>query len=167
VRWIAALVAALIAAPAGAQDNIDAGKTPAQIFSDTCSACHRRPQELRRASAGFLRQHYTPGSAEAAAMASYLAKVGSDSRALEQRRERSRIQQERAKAAHGPAQGKGRRPQETGKAKAATVEAKAAAAAVEALPEPPPAAIEPDPPIPPLNVEPPPEPRKVLVPFEE
>jgi len=40
---------------ADAQGNIDAGKTPAQIFGDTCSACHRSARDLRRASASFLR----------------------------------------------------------------------------------------------------------------
>jgi len=61
---------------ADAQGNIDAGKTPAQIFGDTCSACHRSARDLRRASASFLRAHYTIGSDEAAAMASYLAGLG-------------------------------------------------------------------------------------------
>ena len=65
--------AALPVMPAGAQGNIDAGKTPAQIFSDTCAACHRSARELRRPSASFLRTHYTTGSEEAAAMANYLA----------------------------------------------------------------------------------------------
>jgi len=59
----------LIAGSATPQGNIDAGKSPAQLFADTCSNCHRRPQELKRSSASFLRQHYTPGAQEAAAMA--------------------------------------------------------------------------------------------------
>jgi hypothetical protein len=82
---VVALLAICIGAPAYPQGNIDAGKTPAQIFSSTCTACHRRPQELKRSSASFLRQHYTTGSEEASAMASYLAGVGSDPRAVEQR----------------------------------------------------------------------------------
>ena len=68
---IVGLVTIVVAGSAQPQGNIDAGKTPAQMFSDTCSTCHRRPQELRRgASAGFLRQHYMTGSQEAAAMSS-------------------------------------------------------------------------------------------------
>ncbi len=60
------VLAVLIAGSALPQGNIDAGKTPAQMFSDTCSNCHRRPRELKRgASASFLRQHYTPGAQEA------------------------------------------------------------------------------------------------------
>src|SRR5688572_23775475 len=82
---VVGLLAICIAAPAQPQGNIDAGKTPAQMFSSTCTACHRRPQELKRASAGFLRQHYMPSAEEAAAMASYLASVGSDPRAVKDR----------------------------------------------------------------------------------
>jgi len=85
VPWvIAAAVAA--AAPAQAQANLDAGKSAAQIFADTCSACHRSPREIRPTSAAFLREHYTTGAREAAAMAAYLASVGSDTRAVQQRR---------------------------------------------------------------------------------
>jgi len=80
--WIAGIVAALLAAPAGAQTgNLDAGKSPAQIFGDTCAGCHRSAREVRRASASFLRSHYTTGPQEATAMAQYLAGVGSDTRA--------------------------------------------------------------------------------------
>jgi hypothetical protein len=77
---------ALAAAQAGAQSNLDAGKSPAQIFSDTCNACHRSPRELKQTSPAFLREHYTTGAREAAAMAAYLATVGSDARAVQQRR---------------------------------------------------------------------------------
>jgi len=56
-----------------AQGNIDRGKTPAQAFAETCSACHRGPRALKRTSAAFLREHYSVSSAEASAMAAYLA----------------------------------------------------------------------------------------------
>jgi hypothetical protein len=72
--------------PAQGQSNLDAGKSPAQIFADTCNACHRGPRELRPTNAGYLRQHYTTGAQEAANMAAYLAAVGSDPRAVQQRR---------------------------------------------------------------------------------
>jgi hypothetical protein len=75
VRAGALILAIAVAGPAFPQGSIDAGKSPAQMFADTCSNCHRRPQELRRASASFLRQHYTPGAQEAAAMANYLAAI--------------------------------------------------------------------------------------------
>ncbi len=74
------------AAPAQAQSNLDAGKSPAQIFSDTCNACHRSPRELKPTSPSFMREHYTTGSREAAAMAAYVTSVGSDPRAVQQRR---------------------------------------------------------------------------------
>jgi hypothetical protein len=73
-------------APAQAQSNLDAGKSPAQIFSDTCNACHRSPRELKPTSPSFLREHYTAGGREAAAMAAYVTSVGSDPRAVQQRR---------------------------------------------------------------------------------
>src|SRR5262245_48583679 len=77
MSWTVACLAAILqTSAADAQGNIDAGKTPAQIFGDTCAGCHRSARELRRASAGFLRSHYTAGSDEAAAMANYLAGVG-------------------------------------------------------------------------------------------
>jgi hypothetical protein len=83
--WLIGFVGAVFAVSADAQ-NIDAGKTPAQIFSDTCSSCHRNARELKRTGAGFLRSHYTTGQDEAAAMAAYLAGVGSDPRAGQQKR---------------------------------------------------------------------------------
>jgi hypothetical protein len=82
MSWTVACTMACLAAAslqisvADAQGNIDAGKTPAQIFGDTCAGCHRSARELRRASASFLRSHYTAGSDEASAMANYLAGVG-------------------------------------------------------------------------------------------
>ena len=78
MAWTLACLAAasLQISAADAQGNIDAGKTPAQIFGDTCAGCHRSARELRRASASFLRSHYTAGSVEASAMANYLAGIG-------------------------------------------------------------------------------------------
>jgi hypothetical protein len=78
--------AALWLTPALAQSNLDAGKSPAQIFVDTCNACHRSPREIKRTSPAFLREHYTTGMREASAMAAYLASVGTDVRAVQQRK---------------------------------------------------------------------------------
>ena len=86
VPWVIAAAAVAADAPAQAQSNLDAGKSAAQIFADTCNACHRSPREVRPTSAAFLREHYTTGGREAAAMAAYLASVGSDARAVQQRR---------------------------------------------------------------------------------
>lgn len=97
--WIAGALGVLIAGSAMPQGNIDAGKSPAQMFADTCSNCHRRPQELKRASASFLRQHYTPGAQEAAAMATYLSNIPADPRAKDrgkgpQDKEKAKAQQQ-------------------------------------------------------------------------
>jgi hypothetical protein len=43
-------------------------------------------RDLKRASAGFMRSHYTTSQDEAGAMASYLASLGSDPRAGQQKR---------------------------------------------------------------------------------
>jgi hypothetical protein len=115
--WVAGLLAVFIAGSALPQGNIDAGKSPAQMFADTCSNCHRRPSELKRgASASFLRQHYTPGSQEAAAMASYLAGVPADPRAGKEKAKAPQAKaqqqaQERPKAAQQAHAQKGKRPE--------------------------------------------------------
>jgi hypothetical protein len=88
VGRLAVLVIGLCVAAgaAQAQSNLDAGKSAAQIFSDTCSACHRSPRELRRTSPNFMREHYTSSAQEAGVMAAYLATIGSDPRAVQSRR---------------------------------------------------------------------------------
>src|SRR5258708_15277799 len=83
---IVAAAVGVTVSSARAQANLDRGKSAAQIFADTCNACHRSPREIRPTSAAFLREHYTTGAQQAAAMAAYLASVGSDSRAVQQRR---------------------------------------------------------------------------------
>jgi hypothetical protein len=86
VQWVIGAAVAMAVVPAQAQStNLDAGKSAAQIFADTCNACHRSARELRPTSAGFLRDHYTTGMREAATMAAYLASVGSDPRAAQRR----------------------------------------------------------------------------------
>src|SRR5215469_12751781 len=87
--WPWAVVAAdacTAVGPSWADANLAAGKSAAQIFADTCNACHRSPREIKPTSAAFLREHYTTGAREAGAMAAYLASVGSDARAVQQRR---------------------------------------------------------------------------------
>ena len=86
-RWAVGTAICMVMCPAQAQSNLDAGKTPAQIFAGTCNACHRSARDLRPTNARFLLQHYTTGSQEAVAMAAYLAAVGSDPRAVQQRRQ--------------------------------------------------------------------------------
>src|SRR5688572_15624930 len=76
-RWALLLGLAVLmdGSPAHGQANLSAGKSPAQIFSTSCSACHRSPQTVKRTSPAFLREHYTTGTREAIAMAGYLASV--------------------------------------------------------------------------------------------
>jgi hypothetical protein len=114
-RFLPLLAGAFIwSAPAHAQINMDSGKSPAQIFATTCHACHRSPREIKPTSAGFLREHYTAGRNEAAAMAAYLASVGSDANAI-QRRPRPALGagQEPAPVEHAaaPAGDKGSQPE--------------------------------------------------------
>jgi hypothetical protein len=67
--------------------NLEAGKSSAQIFAGTCTACHKSPRGLLRTVSpgslpGFLRQHYTTSSDMAAPLSAYLISNGvSDTRA--------------------------------------------------------------------------------------
>ena len=75
------LIGCLTAGVARAVENLDAGKSPSQIFSNTCSACHKSPRGLLKSTPasslpGFLRQHYTTGTDMAAVLSSYLISNG-------------------------------------------------------------------------------------------
>jgi hypothetical protein len=68
------------AAPVHAQ-NLDAGKSPSQIFAGTCNVCHKSPRGLLKtmsagALPGFLRQHYTTSPEMAGLLSSYLVSNG-------------------------------------------------------------------------------------------
>ncbi|EKS42442.1 hypothetical protein [Afipia clevelandensis] len=68
------------AIPATAQ-NLEAGKPPSQIFSSTCSLCHKSSRGLLKTVSpgslpGFLRQHYTTSSDMASAMSAYVLSNG-------------------------------------------------------------------------------------------
>ena len=75
------------AAPVRAQaQNLEAGKSPSQIFAGTCNACHKGPRGLLRtvpagSLPGFLRQHYTTSSEMASLLSAFLISNGaSDTR---------------------------------------------------------------------------------------
>jgi hypothetical protein len=76
------LIGCLSAGAAHAQaTNLEAGKSPSQIFAGTCNACHKSPRGLLKtvpASSlpGFLRQHYTTSSDMASVLSSYLVSNG-------------------------------------------------------------------------------------------
>jgi hypothetical protein len=100
-----------------AQGNIDRGKTPAQAFAETCSACHRGPRALKRTSAAFLREHYSVSSAEASAMAAYLAGFPSEPAQQTKRSPASgaetRAEAAKQQAKRQPITGTAERPQAT------------------------------------------------------
>jgi hypothetical protein len=74
------LIGCFAAAPVHAQ-NLEAGKSPSQIFAGTCTVCHKSPRGLlKTVSAGalpsFLRQHYTTSPEMAGLLSSYLVSNG-------------------------------------------------------------------------------------------
>jgi hypothetical protein len=75
------LIGCLTAVAVHAVENLEAGKSPAQIFAGTCNACHKSPRGLLRSVppsslSGFLRQHYTTSSDMANVLSSYLVSNG-------------------------------------------------------------------------------------------
>src|SRR4051794_27109074 len=76
------LIGGLAATPVRAQvQNLEAGKSPSQIFAGTCAACHRSPRGLLKtvppgSLAGFLRQHYTTSSDMASLLGAFLISNG-------------------------------------------------------------------------------------------
>jgi hypothetical protein len=77
----AAILALFVAGQAGAQENLDSGKTPAQLFASDCAICHKTPSGLSKQGnarggllglQGFLREHYTASREAAAAIAAYV-----------------------------------------------------------------------------------------------
>src|SRR3981081_4179479 len=81
------LIGCFAAMPAQAQvQNLEAGKSPSQIFAGTCNACHKSPRGLLKTVSagslpGFLRQHYTTSGEMASLLSSFLVSNGAtDSR---------------------------------------------------------------------------------------
>ncbi len=77
VRLATSFLALCVASPAGAQGNLDQGKTAAQLYASNCATCHKSPQSVRNTKwffglESFLRQHYTTSRESAAILAAYL-----------------------------------------------------------------------------------------------
>jgi hypothetical protein len=77
---VAVLIGNFVADPVRAQ-NLEAGKSPSQIFANTCTACHKSPRGLLKtvpvgSLPGFLRQHYTTSPDMASLLSSYLISNG-------------------------------------------------------------------------------------------
>jgi hypothetical protein len=71
------LLAGLAPAVACAQTNIDQGKSASQLFANACAECHKSAGGLGKGKnaatvAEFLREHYTTGREQAAALAAYV-----------------------------------------------------------------------------------------------
>jgi hypothetical protein len=79
---VALLIGFFSAKPAQTQaQNLEAGKSPSQIFAGTCTACHKSPRGLlRTVSPGslpsFLREHYTTSSEMASLLSGFLVSNG-------------------------------------------------------------------------------------------
>jgi len=90
VRVTISSLALCVASSAGAQGNLDQGKTAAQLYASNCATCHESLASIRNTKSffelkSFLSQHYTSNSEAAANLAAYLkgqdrASVGSQRR---------------------------------------------------------------------------------------
>lgn len=79
LRAFTVVVAALAGGLAKAQ-NLDQGKSGAQLFATDCMDCHHSPKGLARDSfswtlSSFLQQHYTASPASVQALTAYLQSV--------------------------------------------------------------------------------------------
>jgi hypothetical protein len=73
-----AVLAVWAAAPACGQENLEKGKTPAELYASDCAICHKSPRGLvkgRYSLENFLREHYTASRESAAAISAYLRTV--------------------------------------------------------------------------------------------
>jgi len=76
-----AIVVCCYAATSARAQNLEAGKSPPQIFNGACAVCHKSPRGLVKtvppgSLPGFLRQHYTTSSDMAAMLSGYLLSNG-------------------------------------------------------------------------------------------
>ncbi len=81
---ILAIAFPLVFASAADAQNLDAGKSPAQLFASNCTACHKGSKGLLKtvspgSLASFLREHYTTSDGMASALSAYLI-AGGDGR---------------------------------------------------------------------------------------
>ncbi|MGH6726133.1 MAG: hypothetical protein ACREB8_06270 [Pseudolabrys sp.] len=74
-----AVLAVCLAGPAGAQENLDSGKTAAQLFASDCGICHKNAASLGKSGlsglSSFLREHYTASAQSADIIAAYVESV--------------------------------------------------------------------------------------------
>lgn len=102
------LFAGFVPVLAFAQTSLEEGKSPSQIFASDCAVCHKSPKGLAKGYAGvggiagFLRQHYTTGREQAAALASYILGAGGNEGAKPQERGRKPAAERTAKPVEEP-----------------------------------------------------------------
>jgi hypothetical protein len=76
LRTLAAVMVVLgFSAGAFGQENLEQGKSGAQLYASDCAICHKSPQALIKEgypTEGFLRVHYTSSREMAAALFTYL-----------------------------------------------------------------------------------------------
>lgn len=76
------VLAVWAAGSAAAQENLDKGKTPAQVYASDCGICHKSPRGLAKGVGrfgldNFLREHYTASRESAAVISAYLRAIDS------------------------------------------------------------------------------------------
>jgi hypothetical protein len=103
-----ALLSLCAAAGASAQENLEAGKTPAQLYASDCAICHKSPRGLSKAGGlfgldGFLRQHYTSSHESAAAITAYLQAIDREPEPAHAHGKRAAKGEHKAKLALPPA----------------------------------------------------------------
>lgn len=108
---LALLALALSAPQADAQENLDAGKSPAQLFASDCSLCHKSSRGLSKSGGlfgltGFLREHYTASRETAAALAAYLQQIDAERPAEKPRQARRSKPASKPKDADKPGESK-------------------------------------------------------------
>ena len=62
--WLTLGSLALFLTSSGAQEDLDRGKTPAQLYASGCATCHKSPQSVAKTNSifgleSFLSEHYT------------------------------------------------------------------------------------------------------------
>lgn len=95
----------VLGTPLWAQENLDKGKTGAQLFATDCAVCHKSPQALAARGGGgilglesFLREHYTASRESAAAIAGYLRGMSAPPAAARPAKGKGKKSDDKAKA---------------------------------------------------------------------
>jgi hypothetical protein len=81
--WLVAATATIAICGAATAQDLDAGKSGAELFTSNCAGCHASPRDLagarsERSLADILRRHYTSDSGTAGEVAAYLLTAPND-----------------------------------------------------------------------------------------